>query len=126
MNKKERIKIHGKLQSSLRKNSPDVTYSNIMNSGYIDIKEKYKPKFLIFQIILSFILVTLLFYFELFIFVIIFVLNYIVTWIYSFVSILKNNFKNKNNKLFWFTLIFFIPFSAFVYPDFKRIQTIKN
>lgn len=126
MNKKQRIKINGKLTSSLRKKSADVTYSNIINSGYIDTREKYKPKFLIFQIILSFVSLALLFYFELSIFMIIFILNYIIIWIYSFISILRNTFKNKNNKLFWITLLVFIPFSAYFYPDFKKTQIINN
>lgn len=124
--KNERIKLNGRLRSSLRKNSPEITYSNIMNSGYIEMSEKYTPKLLIIQIILNSLLLGLAFYFQILIFVIIFAINYIVVWLYSLFSILKNNFKRKNNKLLWITLILFVPFSAFVYPDFKRIQTIKE
>ena len=49
-----------------------------------------------------------------------------IIWLYSFFSILKNSFKNKNNKLFWITLILFVPFSAYVYPDFKKIQIVDE
>lgn len=124
--KNERIKLNGRLRSSLRKNSPEITYSNIMKSGYIEMSEKYTPKLLIIQIILNSLLLGLAFYFQILIFVIIFAINYIIVWLYSLFSILKNNFKRKNNKLLWITLILFVPFSAFVYPDFKRIQTIKE
>lgn len=119
-NKKERIKLNGRLKSSLRQKSPEVSYSNIMSSGYIDINEKYKPKILIIQIILNTLLLSLALYFEILIFIIILIFNYMIIWLYSFFSILKNSFKNKNNKLFWITLILFVPFSAYVYPDFKN------
>jgi len=119
-NKKERIKLNGRLKSSLRQKSPEVSYSNIMSSGYIDINEKYKPKILIIQIILNTLLLSLALYFEILIF------NYMIIWLYSFFSILKNSFKNKNNKLFWITLILFVPFSAYVYPDFKKIQIVDE
>lgn len=125
-NKKERIKLNGRLKSSLRQISPEVSYSNIMSSGYIDINEKYKPKILIIQIILNTLLLSLALYFEILIFIIILIFNYMIIWLYSFFSILKNSFKNKNNKLFWITLILFVPFSAYVYPDFKKIQIVDE
>jgi len=125
-NKKERIKLNGRLKSSLRQKSPEVSYSNIMSSGYIDINEKYKPKILIIQIILNTLLLSLALYFEILIFIIILIFNYMIIWLYSFFSILKNSFKNKNNKLFWITLILFVPFSAYVYPDFKKIQIVDE
>lgn len=124
-NKKERIKLNGRLKSSLRKNSPEITYSNIMSSGYIQTNEKYTPKLLIIQIILNSIILAIALYFEILIFIVIFAINYIITWIYSLFSVLKNKFKRKNNKLLWITLILFVPFSAFVYPDFKRIQVVN-
>lgn len=125
-NKKERIKLNGRLKSSLRQKSPEVSYWNIMSSGYIDINEKYKPKILIIQIILNTLLLSLALYFEILIFIIILIFNYMIIWLYSFFSILKNSFKNKNNKLFWITLILFVPFSAYVYPDFKKIQIVDE
>lgn len=125
-NKKERIKLNGRLKSSLRQKSPEVSYSNIMSSGYIDINEKYKPKILIIQIILNTLLLSLALYFEILIFIIILIFNYMIICLYSFFSILKNSFKNKNNKLFWITLILFVPFSAYVYPDFKKIQIVDE
>lgn len=125
-NKKERIKLNGRLKSSLRQKSPEVSYSNIMSSRYIDINEKYKPKILIIQIILNTLLLSLALYFEILIFIIILIFNYMIIWLYSFFSILKNSFKNKNNKLFWITLILFVPFSAYVYPDFKKIQIVDE
>ena len=97
-----------------------------MSSGYIDINEKYKPKILIIQIILNTLLLSLALYFEILIFIIILIFNYMIIWLYSFFSILKNSFKNKNNKLFWITLILFVPFSAYVYPDFKKIQIVDE
>ncbi|MGE0051826.1 MAG: PLDc N-terminal domain-containing protein [Arcobacter sp.] len=122
----KKIKLNGKLRSSLRKKSPEVTYSNIINSGYIEVKEKYKPKILFIQIILNSLLLAVALYFEILLFIIIFALNYIIIWLYSFISIMKDTFKKRSNKLFWITLLLFVPFSAFVYPDFKKVQIVKE
>ncbi|BAK73420.1 MAG: PLDc N-terminal domain-containing protein [Arcobacter sp.] len=122
----KKIKLNGKLRSSLRKKSPEVTYSNIINSGYIEVKEKYKPKILFIQIILNSLLLAIALYFEILLFIIIFALNYIIIWLYSFISIMKDTFKKRSNKLFWITLLLFVPFSAFVYPDFKKVQIVKE
>lgn len=122
----KRMKLNGRLKSSLRKKSPEVSYSNIVNSGYIEIKDKYKPKVLLIQVILNSLLLAIALYFEILLFIIIFALNYIIIWLYSFISIMKDTFKKKSNKLFWITLLLFVPFSAFVYPDFKKIQIVKE
>ena len=121
-NKNIRIKIHGNLKSSLRRNSPEVTVKNIMKSPYLEFKPKYKPTILIIQLFLNFILLAIRLYFGLFLFIIIFLTNYIIIWVYSFISIIKSSFKEKSNKLLWLMLILFVPFSAFLYPDFKKIQ----
>lgn len=78
------------------------------------------------RIKLNTLLLSLALYFEILIFIIILIFNYMIIWLYSFFSILKNSFKNKNNKLFWITLILFVPFSAYVYPDFKKIQIVDE
>jgi hypothetical protein len=125
-NKNIRIKIHGNLKSSLRRNSPEVTVKNIMKSPYLEYKPKYKPTILIIQLFLNFILLIFGLYFGLFLFIVIFLINYIIIWIYSFLSIVKHTFKEKSNKLLWLILILFVPFSAFIYPDFKKIQVNRN
>ena len=74
--KKKRIKINGLLKSSLRKKSPEISYSNFMKSDYmlnsdqmfleytkIKSAKKYKPKMLTFQIFLNLVLITIGLYF---------------------------------------------------------------
>ena len=48
--------------------------------------------------------------------------NWFIIWSYSFVSILKNKFKKRENKKLWLLLIFFLPFTVFFYLDLKKIQ----
>jgi hypothetical protein len=125
-NKNIRIKIHGNLKSTLRRNSPEITVKNIMKSPYLEIKPKYKPTILITQLILNFILLSIGLYFGLFLFIMIFLINYIIIWAYSLISITKNSFKERSNKLLWLILILIVPFSAFIYPDFKKIQVVHD
>lgn len=122
----ERIKINGKLKSSLRKKSSEITYSNLVNSDYLrfDFKQKYIPKVLFFQIFLNIILFSCAIYFELIFFFVLIFINFFILWIYSLISILSNRFRDKTKKLMWTILILFIPISVYFYPDFKRIQTV--
>lgn len=124
----ERIKIHGKLKSSIRRKSSEVNYSNLVNSEYLqlDLKQKYIPKFLIIQILFNLLLISLAIYFEIVYFFIIVFINFIFLWFYSFISIFKNEFRDKTKKWLWILLIIFIPISAYFYPDFKKIQILDN
>ena len=103
---------------------------------YLNLKEKeeikYRPKTLVIQIILNLLLLSITFYFlsmdltYLMTLSIIFILlNWFIIWVYSFISIIKSRFKKRGNKKLWLLLILFLPFSAFFYPDFKKIQ-IEN
>ena len=53
-------------------------------------------------------------------------LSFAFIWLYALISIIKNDFKKENLKLIWIILIIFIPFSALLYPDFRKVQIIKD
>lgn len=142
--KKKRIKINGLLKSSLRKKSPEISYSNFMKSDYmlnsdqmfleytkIKSAKKYKPKMLTFQIFLNLVLITIGLYFfkqdllfEIFFISAVIFINWFIIWFYSLISIIKNDFKKKSNKSLWLLLILLLPVSAFLYPDLKKIHTV--
>ena len=127
----------GYLKSTLRKREAHVAYDNMINSEYmffeyLNIKEeevKYKPKMLIIQIILNLLLFGTGYYFLsnnliylMVLSLILIFLNWSIIWSYSFISILRNKFKKRENKKLWLFLIFFLPFSVFFYPDLKKVQ----
>lgn len=140
--KKKNIKINGLLKSSLRKKSPEISYKNFIKSDYmldsdymfseyIKMKKgtRYQPKVIIFQILLNLLLITLGFYFfkqdllfEIFFIAMVMFINWFIVWIYSLISILKNSFRKKSNKFLWLVLLILMPFTAFFYPDFRKIQ----
>lgn len=142
--KKKKIKINGLLKSSLRKKSPEISYANFMKSDYmlhsdqmfleykkIKNAKKYRPKILIFQILLNILLITIGLYFfkqdllfEIFFITLVLFINWFIFWFYSLISIIKNDFKKKSNKSIWLLLILLLPISAFLYPDFKKIHTV--
>ena len=130
-------KIKGYLKSTLRKREAHIAYDNMINSEYmffeyLNIKEeeiKYKPKMLIIQIILNLLLFGTGYYFLsndliylMDLSLILIFSNWFIIWSYSFVSILKNKFKKRENKKLWLLLIFFLPFTVFFYLDLKKIQ----
>ena len=130
-------KIKGYLKSTLRKREAHIAYDNMINSEYmffeyLNIKEeeiKYKPKMLIIQIILNLLLFGTGYYFLsndlIYLMGLILILifsNWFIIWSYSFVSILKNKFKKRENKKLWLLLIFFLPFTVFFYLDLKKVQ----
>ena len=130
-------RIKGYLKSTLRKREAHVAYDNMINSEYmffeyLNIKEeevKYKPKMLIIQIILNLLLFGTGYYFLsnnliylMVLSLILIFLNWFIIWSYSFISILRNKFKKRENKKLWLFLIFFLPFSVFFYPDLKKVQ----
>jgi CDP-diglyceride synthetase len=130
-------KIKGYLKSTLRKREAHVAYDNMIKSEYmffeyLNIKEeelKYKPKILIIQIILNLLLFGMAYYFLsnnliylMGLSLILIFSNWFILWSYSFISILKNKFKKRENKKLWLLLILFLPFTAFFYPDLKKVQ----
>ena len=130
-------KIKGYLKSTLRKREAHIAYDNMINSEYmffeyLNIKEeeiKYKPKMLIIQIILNLLLFGTSYYFLsndliylMGLSLILIFSNWFIIWSYSFVSILKNKFKKRENKKLWLLLIFFLPFTVFFYLDLKKVQ----
>ena len=135
-------RIKGYLKSTLRKREAHVAYDNMINSEYmffeyLNLKEnekiKYKPKILFIQIILNLLLLgagcylflmNLIFLMVLIVGLI--VLNWFLIWAYSFISIIRNTFKKRENKQLWLFLIFILPFSVFFYPDLKRVQIEVN
>lgn len=135
-------KIKGYLKSSLRKREAHIAYDNMINSEYmffeyLNLKEnesfKYRPKILIIQIIINLLLFSVGYYlFSMnLIFLMILILslifiNWSLVWTYSFISIVKNKFKKRENKRLWLFLIFFLPFSVFFYPDLKNTQIKGN
>ena len=97
------------------------------NTILIEEKEekKYKPTYLIIQAVLN----TVLFLLSILIsdiFLVIMFINLISFWLYALISVIKNDFKKNENKMIWIILIIFVPFSAFLYPDFKEIQVIEE
>ena len=130
-------KIKGYLKSTLRKREAHIAYDNMINSEYmffeyLNIKEeeiKYKPKMLIIQIILNLLLFGTAYYFLsndliylMGLSLILTFSNWFIIWSYSFISILKNKFKKRENKKLWLLLIFFLPFTVFFYLDLKKVQ----
>ena len=130
-------KIKGYLKSTLRKREAHIAYDNMINSEYmffeyLNMKEeeiKYKPKMLIIQIILNLLLFGTGYYFLsndliylMGLSLILIFSNWFIIWSYSFVSILKNKFKKRENKKLWLLLIFFLPFTVFFYLDLKKVQ----
>lgn len=130
-------KIKGYLRSTLRKREAHIAYDNMINSEYmffeyLNMKEeeiKYKPKILIIQIILNLLLFGTAYYFLsnnliylMGLSLILTFSNWFIIWSYSFISILKNKFKKRENKKLWLLLIFFLPFTVFFYLDLKKIQ----
>ena len=124
--KQARIKINGNLESSLRRKSYKIAYSNLADSNYLQFNKhtKYVPKILFFQIIFNLLLYLFAIYLEIVLFFFLILINFVLLWLYSFISILKNNFKDKSKKWLWTILILYIPISAYFYPDFKRTQTL--
>ena len=123
------FKIKGNVSSSLRNNSiKDTNKSKIINinHNYYPEEEKYTPKILIFLILLEIILFSLDLFFGTFIFTILIFINFGLLWLYSLISIIKNDFKKDNQKLIWIILIIFLPFTAYLYPDFRKIQVINK
>lgn len=124
---KKRLKIKGKLQSTIRRKSPEIRYSNLIKTGYIKITETktYKPVFFLLQLIIN--LTSLILYYILkekfFLYFIVF--NYLIIWIYSFFLLINDKFIDDSNKLFWIIMVLFIPFSIFLYPDF-RVKVVKK
>lgn len=53
-------------------------------------------------------------------------INFGMIWLYSLISIIKNDFKKENQKLIWIILIIFLPFTAYLYPDFRKVQVINR
>lgn len=127
------FKIKGKLNSSLKSNS-NKTFNNSnnlnkiinLNNIYYSSNEKYTPKIFITLLVFEIILITLGIYFETFLFIIILFINSAFVWTYALVSIIKNDFKKENQKLIWILLILFFPPSAYLYPDFRKIQILQN
>jgi hypothetical protein len=140
--KKKNIKINGSLKSSLRKKSPEISYKNFIKSDYmidsdymfseyIKMKKanRYRPKVIFLQILLNLLLITVGFYFfkqdllfEIFFIAMVMFINWFIVWIYSLISTLKNSFRKKSNKFIWLLLLILMPFTAFFYPDFRKIQ----
>lgn len=124
---KKRLKIKGKLRSTIRRKSPEIRYSNLIKTGYIKITETktYKPVFFLLQLIIN--LTSLILYYILkekfFLYFIVF--NYLIIWIYSFFLLINDKFIDDSNKLFWIIMVLFIPFSIFLYPDF-RVKVVKK
>lgn len=128
------FKIKGKLNSSLKSSNTSKTSNNTnnlnktinLNNTYYSSDEKYTPKIFITLLVFEIILITLSIYFDTFLFIIILFINSGFVWLYALVSIIKNDFKKDNQKLIWILLIIFIPFSAYLYPDFRKIQIVQN
>lgn len=126
------FKIKGKLSSSLKSNSNKTFNNNNLNKTinlnniYSSSDEKYTPKIFITLLVFEIILITLSIYFDTFLFIIILFINSAFVWTYALVSIIKNDFKKENQKLIWILLILFFPPSAYLYPDFRKIQVLHN
>ena len=52
--------------------------------------------------------------------ILILIISYIAVWGYAIYDVTKTKFKNKNNKIVWTVLIFFLPVSAIIYLFYKK------
>lgn len=123
------FKIKGNVSSSLRNSSKkEINKSKIinLNHNYYSEEEKYTPKIFLLLILLEIVLFSLDLFFGTFVFTILIFINFGLIWLYSLISIIKNDFKKENQKLIWIILIIFLPFTAYLYPDFRKVQVINK
>lgn len=118
--KKEKINLN--FNNNSKKEEKIKNENTILNFGNNEenkINEKYFPKVLLILFV-SFITITAL-NFE--IGLIISFIAFGILWLYCGISVLTSDFKKENNKTIWIILLIFIPITAFLYPDLKKIQT---
>lgn len=118
----EKEKINLNFNNSLKKEEKvknENTILNFNNNEENKINEKYFPKVLLI-LFGSFILLTAL---DFGVGLIISFITFGILWLYCGISVLTSDFKKENNKTIWIILLIFIPITAFLYPDLKKIQT---
>lgn len=126
------FKLKGNISSSLRNNSNrqngNLERKNTINfnNNYYEESERYTPKIFILLILLEIVLFSLDLFLGVFFFTILIFINFGMIWLYSLISIIKNDFKKENQKLIWIILIIFLPFTAYLYPDFRKVQVINK
>ncbi len=110
---------------NIEKNSNNQNF-NFKNNYNFEDDEKYSPK--IFLILLGYFIFMLGadIYMGIFFLSWMSWLSFGFIWLYALISIIKNDFKKENQKLIWIILIIFIPFTAMLYPDFRKVQIIKD
>lgn len=110
---------------NIEKNSNNQNF-NFKSNYNFEEDEKYSPK--IFLILLGYFIfmVGADIYMGIFFLSWMSWLSFGFIWLYALISIIKNDFKKENQKLIWIILIIFIPFTAMLYPDFRKVQIIKD
>lgn len=118
--KKEKINLNFNNNSKIEeKIKNENTILNFSNNEENKINEKYFPKVLLI-LFGSFILLTAL---DFGVGLIISFIAFGILWLYCGISVLTSDFKKENNKTIWIILLIFIPITAFLYPDLRKIQT---
>ena len=124
LNKKVEIKKEVTLNFDNYKNS-ETNFSFKSRYNFEKV-EKYSPKIFLFLIGYFVFMIGTDIVLETFFLTPLSYISFIILWLYSLISIIKNDFKKENQKLIWIILIIFVPFSALLYPDFRKVQIIKD
>lgn len=99
---------------------------NFTNKHSFEENKKYSPKIFLLLIAYFIFMIGVDIYLGIFFLSWMSWLSFGFIWLYALISIIKNDFKKENQKLIWILLIIFIPFSALLYPDFRKVQIIKD
>ena len=109
-----------------KQNETIKTEFNFKNNYSFEENEKYSPKIFLLLIAYFIFMIGADIYMGIFFLSWVSWLSFGFIWLYALISIIKNDFKKENQKLIWIILIIFIPFSAILYPDFRKVQIIKD
>jgi len=99
---------------------------NFKNNYNFEENEKYSPKIFLLLVVYFIFMTGADIYLGIFFLSFVSCIGFGFIWLYALISIIKNDFKNENLKIIWIILIIFIPISALLYPDFRKIQIVKD
>lgn len=131
-NKVKKVEKKLKLEEELirlKKENEKIKIENRNNNIFINNEKREKEdsnsfRWIIIQVVLNIVLLTLIFDYDFDIFLIPFSLNFIIFWFYTIYKILKYDFKY--NKTIWVLICIFLPFLAIFFPAFENDMIIKE
>lgn len=131
-NKVKKVEKKLKLEEELirlKKENEKIKIENRNNNIFLNNEKKEKKdsnsfKWIIIQVVLNIVLLTLIFDYDFDIFLIPFSLNFIIFWFYTIYKILKYDFKY--NKTIWVLICIFLTFLAIFFPAFENDMIIKE